>query len=93
VSIEYVPRAEWRGPGRPKTPVDPEVKARLERTFSTGTVAILPVPEDTDPAEVRKALAQLRRAAEDLGLRLKVQPRRAAEIVAAGQMSFYAEES
>jgi hypothetical protein len=92
MTIDYIGRDEWRGRGRPRVPADPEVMARLQYTYDSGTVGRLLVAADTDPAEVRATITQLRRAADEIGLTLRLQPRRSKDILAAGELRFYAED-
>lgn len=92
MSIDYVSREAWRGRGRPRKPADPDVVKRLAATYETGKVARLTLDEGTTEEDVRRTIAELRRAARHLGLALKLQPRGARSIVEQGEMRFYAEE-
>lgn len=92
MSVDYISRDAWRNRGRPRTPADPQVVEMLRRTYESGDAARLTLGPDTDPAEVRQTITQLRRAAEELGLHLRLQPRRSKEILAAGEMRFFAED-
>jgi hypothetical protein len=92
MTIDYIPRDEWRNRGRPRVPADPEVMARLQYTRDSGTVGRLTVPPDADPADVRATITQLRRAADELGVQLRLQPRRSKDILAAGELRFFAED-
>lgn len=92
MAVEFVDRATgWRPRGRPRTPADPKVVEQVQRTYRSGTMARLTLPEGTTADDVRAAMTGLRRAAEQLGLRLRLQPRRAADILAARELRFYAE--
>ena len=92
MTVEYVPRDEWRNRSRPRVPADPEVVATLHRTYTSGTVARIGIDAGTDPAEVRATITQLRRAADELGLHLRLQPRRSKDILAAGELRFFVED-
>lgn len=92
MSIDYEPRSAWRNRGRPATQADPAIVARLRATYDNGTVAVLRLGDDADQAEVRQTITQLRAAARQLGLRLRLQPRRSADIIAAGELRFFAED-
>jgi hypothetical protein len=92
MAVEYVDRSAWRNRGRPRKPADPELVRVLRRTYDTGTVARLPIEDGETADAVRELLTQLGRAAHELGLRLRVQPRRSVQILAAHEVKFYAEE-
>ena len=92
MTVDYISRDQWRNRGRPRTPADPAVVARLRRTYDTGTVGRLTIAPDTPVEDVRATLTQLRRAADEMDLRLRVQPRRSKDILAAGELRFFVED-
>jgi hypothetical protein len=92
--VEFVSRETgWRHRGRPRKAADPHIVELLKRTYDSGTAAKVTVDADTPADEVRDTLAQLRRGAEQLGKYLRVQPRRAKDILAAGEIRFYVEDA
>lgn len=93
MGVEFADRrAAWRGRGRPAAPADPRVVDLVKRTHETGKVAVLKLDEGDTADDVRRTLGQLRRAADVLGLRLRVQPRRSREILAEGEIRFFGED-
>lgn len=93
MEVKYVDReAAWRHRGRPRQAVAPEILTALKRTYDSGTAAELDLDQDDTEESVRLTLKQLRTGAGHLGLRLRVQPRRAADIVAARVLRFYVED-
>jgi hypothetical protein len=92
MSIDFIGRDQWRQRGRPRVPADPKALEALRTTYRTGQAARVRIREGTDPAEIRSAITQLRRAADELGLHLRLQPRRSKDILDAGEMRFFAED-
>ena len=93
MDVEFLDRAAaWRPRGRPATPVDPDIVRTLRRTYTTRTAAVVQVAADTPIEDVRRTLTQLQRAAGSIGKHLRVQPRRARDIIAAGVLRFYVED-
>lgn len=92
MGVEFADRSTWRNRGRPPAPADPRVVELVRRTHETGTVARLKLDQGDTADDVRKTLGQLRRAADVLGLRLRIQPRRSREILAEGEIRFFGED-
>lgn len=92
MSVDFISRDAWRNRGRPRTPADPQVVATLRGTYNTGKVARITLDDTTTAEDVKATITQLTRAAEQLGLHLRLQPRRSKEILAAREMRFFVED-
>ena len=71
MQVEYTARGEgWRGRGRPRAQVPPELLDILRRTYEQGVQANIPLYGAAD-VEVRRTIRLLENGAKQMGLRLQ----------------------
>lgn len=71
--IETVPKAEaWRGRGRPRREIPPEIRQAADRTYRTGNVQVATVASDEE-GELRELLSLLNSYATSLGRKIRWQ--------------------
>ncbi len=71
--MQTVPKNEaWRGRGRPRREIPPEIRAAADRTYRTGHVQVVTITADEEE-ELRELLSLLNSYATSLGRRIRHQ--------------------